>query len=140
MKKIIVTFIALAGLFTTGAQAELAIIVSPSANIDSINIVQLKRLYLNRANRFPNNVRLLPVDQKSGSSQQVEFTEKALGKSPTELSKYWSRRMFSGKGHPPRQFKDDAEVMQQVAASNDIIGYVDAASVDDSVKVILQIP
>jgi len=140
MKKIIVTFIALAGLFTTGAQAELAIIVSPSANIDSINIVQLKRLYLNRANRFPNKVRLLPVDQKSGSSQQVEFTEKALGKSPTELSEYWSRRMFSGKGHPPRQFKDDAEVMQQVAASNDIIGYVDAASVDDSVKVILQIP
>jgi ABC-type phosphate transport system substrate-binding protein len=48
--------------------------------------------------------------------------------------------MFSGKGHPPRQYKDDAEVVQQVAESEGLIGYVDAASVDDSVKVILQIP
>jgi len=140
MKKIIVSFVALASLFSTSTYAELAVIVAPSADIDSISIEQLQRLYLNRANRFPNGVRLLPVDQKNGSAQQLEFAEKALGKSATELSEYWSRRMFSGKGHPPRQYKDDTAVMQQVAESEEIIGYVDAASVDDSVKVILQIP
>jgi len=140
MKKIIISCIALSGLFSISTQAELAVIVAPSTNVDSINIEQLQRLYLNRANRFPNGVRLLPVDQKAGSPQQLEFAEKALGKSATELSEYWSRRMFSGKGHPPRQYKDNSEVMQQVAGSEDLIGYVDAASVDDSVKVILQIP
>ncbi|HED18028.1 MAG TPA: phosphate ABC transporter substrate-binding protein [Gammaproteobacteria bacterium] len=140
MKKIIISFIVLAGLLSAGTHAELAVIVAPSTNIDSINIEQLQRLYLNRANRFPNGVRLLPVDQKTGSPQQLEFARKALGKSATELSKYWSRRMFSGKGHPPRQYKDDSAVMQQVAGSENLIGYVDTASVDDSVKIILQIP
>ena len=140
MKKTIITFIALTSLFSTSTQAELAVIVAPSTDINTISIEQLERLYLNRANRFPNGVRLLPVDQKPGSPQQLEFAQKALGKSATELSEYWSRRMFSGKGHPPRQYKDDAEVVQQVAESEGLIGYVDAASVDDSVKVILQIP
>ena len=140
MKKIIINCIALAGLFSTSVYAELAVIVAPSTDINSISIEQLQRLYLRKANRFPNGVRLLPVDQKAGSPQQLEFAEKALGKSATELSEYWSRRMFSGKGHPPRQYKDDTEIMQQVAESEETIGYIDAASVDDSVKVILQIP
>ncbi|NHZ69795.1 MAG: phosphate ABC transporter substrate-binding protein [Thermotogales bacterium] len=140
MKIIIISCIALASLFSTSTYAELAIIVAPSTNIDSISIEQLQRLYLNKANRFPNGIRLLPVDQKTGSPQRLEFTEKALGKTATELSSYWSRRMFSGKGHPPREYRDSAEVMQQVAGTEGMIGYVDAASVDDSVKVILQIP
>ena len=140
MKKIIVNCIALASLFSTSVYAELAVIVAPSTNIDSISIEQLQRLYLNKANRFPNGTRLLPVDQKTGSPQRLEFTEKALGKTATELSSYWSRRMFSGKGHPPREYRDSTEVMQRVAGTEGMIGYVDAASVDDSVKVILQIP
>ncbi|GMQ83744.1 MAG: hypothetical protein BMS9Abin06_0483 [Gammaproteobacteria bacterium] len=140
MKKTIITFIALAGLFSISTQAELAVVVAPSANIDSISIEQLQRLYLHKANRFPNGVRLLPVDQKTGSPLQLEFAEKTLGKSATELSEYWSRRMFSGKGHPPRQYRDDTEVLQQVAESEEMIGYVDAASVNDNVKVILLIP
>ncbi len=73
MKKTIITFIALAGLFSIGTRAELAVIVAPSANIDSISIEQLQRLYLHKANRFPNGVRLLPVDQKTGSPLQLEF-------------------------------------------------------------------
>ncbi|HHH44274.1 MAG TPA: phosphate ABC transporter substrate-binding protein [Gammaproteobacteria bacterium] len=136
----LILLIALAGLPVFAARAELAIIVAPSTALDSINREQLQRLYLNRASRFPNGVRLIPVDQKTGSPAQAEFAEKVLGKSATELAKYWSRRMFSGKGHPPRQYRDDDEVMQQVAESEDLIGYVDAASVDDRVKVLLQIP
>ncbi len=140
MKKRIVLLIALTGLFSSMAGAELAIVVAPSTALDSINLEQLQRLYLNRANRFPNGVRLIPVDQKSGSPQQLEFARKVLGKSAAELARYWSRRMFSGKGHPPRQYRDDAEVMEQVAESEDLIGYVDMDSVDERVKVILQIP
>jgi len=140
MKNIITRSITLAGLLSFSVNAELALIVAPSTNIDSISIEQLQRLYLNKANRFPNGVRLVAVDQKTGSPQQQEFAKKALGKSTTNLAEYWSRRMFSGKGHPPRQYKDNAEVMQQVAGAENLVGYVDSAAVDDSVKVILLIP
>jgi len=140
MKKIIINCFALASLFSASTYAELVVIVAPSTNIDSISSEQLQRLYLNKANRFPNGIRLIPVDQKTGSPQRLEFTEKALGKTAAELSSYWSRRMFSGKGQPPREYRDSTEVLQQVAGTEGMIGYIDAASADDSVKVILQIP
>jgi len=110
MKKIIIICIALASLFSASSHAELVVIVAPSTNIDSISSEQLQRLYLNKANRFPNGIRLVPLDQKTGSPQRREFTEKALGKTPAELSSYWSRRMFSGKGQPPREYRDSTEV------------------------------
>ncbi|HHJ18162.1 MAG TPA: phosphate ABC transporter substrate-binding protein [Gammaproteobacteria bacterium] len=134
------TLIAFTALFSSSVMAELAVIVDPSVKLDTITAEQLQRLYLHKAERYPNGVELRPIDQKSGSKRQREFADKVLGKSPTELSKYWSRRMFSGKGHPPRQYGGDAEVIQEVTATPGTIGYVDIEAVDDSVKVLLQVP
>lgn len=140
MNKTLKTLIALAALFSCSAMAELAVIVDPSVKLDAITVEQLQRLYLHKAERYPNGVELRPIDHKSGSQRQQDFAGKVLGKSSSELSRYWSRRMFSGKGHPPRQYDNDAEVIQEVTAAPGTIGYVDMQSVDDSVKVILQIP
>ena len=140
MNRTIKILIALTALLGSNAMAELAVIVDPSVKLEAITTEQLQRLYLHKAGRYPNGVELRPIDQKSGSQQQQEFAGKVLGKSSTDLSKYWSRRMFSGKGHPPRQYGSDAEVIQEVTATPGTIGYVDMQSVDDSVKVIFQIP
>ncbi len=127
-------------LFTFNVWAELAVIVAPSVNIDSISAGQLERLYLNRADRFPNGVPLQPLDQRSDSEQRKAFATSILGMSETELSRYWSRRMFSGKGHPPRTVENDNAVIERVIADPGSIGYIDADSVDDRVKVLLRIP
>jgi len=134
------TLIVLTALFSSSVMAELAVIVDPSVKLDAITAGQLQRLYLHKAERYPDGVELQPIDQKSGSERQREFANKVLGKSPTDLSRYWSRRMFSGKGHPPREYAGDTEVIQAVTATPGTIGYVDAQAVDDSVKVLLQIP
>ncbi len=127
-------------LFTFNVWAELAVIVAPSVNIDSISAGQLERLYLYRADRFPNGVPLQPLDQRSDSEQRKAFATSILGMSETELSRYWSRRMFSGKGHPPRTVENDNAVIERVIADPGSIGYIDADSVDDRVKVLLRIP
>jgi ABC-type phosphate transport system substrate-binding protein len=127
-------------LLAFNAWAELAVIVAPSVNIDSINAEQLERLYLNRADRFAGGVPLQPLDQRSGSEQRTTFVTRVLGMSETELSEYWSRRMFSGKGHPPRTMENDETVIERVIADPGSIGYIDGDSVDDRVKVLLRIP
>jgi len=127
-------------LFTFNVWAELAVIVAPSVNIDSISAGQLERLYLNRADRFPNGVPLQPLDQRSDSEQRKAFATSVLGMSESELSRYWSRRMFSGKGHPPRTVENDNAVIERVITDPGSIGYIDADSVDDRVKVLLRIP
>jgi len=48
--------------------------------------------------------------------------------------------VFSGEGQPPKKIADDAEVMALVRANPNVIGYVDAAAVNGSVKVLLRIP
>ncbi|VAW72152.1 hypothetical protein MNBD_GAMMA13-1701 [hydrothermal vent metagenome] len=127
-------------LLGMNAQAEIAIIVAPSVQLDSIDIQQLERLYLARPNRYPNGVKLDPADQASGSGIRQEFTRKVLLKTENEVAEYWSRRMFSGKGKPPHQYKGDEAVINGVLEWPGSLGYIDSESVDDRVKVLTRLP
>lgn len=131
-----------AGLLLLGsaAHADIAIVVAPDVGLDSISVEQLERLYLQRANRYPNGVKLIPVDQPTGSEIRKKFTRKALWKTEIEVAEYWSRRMFSGKGRPPRQYEDDAAVIDIVTSKPGMLGYIDGDAADDRVKVLLRLP
>ncbi|MEZ5435291.1 MAG: hypothetical protein R3E67_01295 [Pseudomonadales bacterium] len=59
---------------------------------------------------------------------------------PRNLNAYWSRMVFSGQGQPPKKVADDAAVLALVRANPNLIGYVDAVSLNNSVKVLLRIP
>ena len=140
MKKFIKLLPLAVALLGFNASAELAVVVGPSVDINSINAEQLERLYLNRPNRYPGGVRLQPLDQPKGSTQYDAFSTSILGMSKIELTEYWSRRMFSGKGRPPRTFENDEAIIEQVTKEPGDIGYIDAESVDERVKVLLRIP
>jgi len=140
MKNTLRFFIAGTALFSAGLLADIAVVVAPAVPIDSINLEQLERLYLHRPNRYPHGTELTPVDQKTGSAIRQQFVQKALWKTEIDVAEYWSRRMFSGKGRPPRQLEDDQAVIDAVISQPGAIGYIDAASVDERVKVLLRIP
>jgi ABC-type phosphate transport system substrate-binding protein len=133
-------FIASTALLAFGALADVAVVVDPSVPLESVTVEQLERLWLHRPDRYPDGVQLTPVDQESGSPIRKTFVEKVLWKSEVEVAEYWSRRMYSGKGRPPRQFRDDDAVIEEVTANPGAIGYIDETSVDDRVKVVLRIP
>ena len=44
--------------------------------------------------------------------------------------------MFSGKGKPPKELGSDADVINFVSSNPGAIGYIDAGSVNESVKVV----
>ncbi|VAW73442.1 ABC-type phosphate transport system, periplasmic component [hydrothermal vent metagenome] len=140
MKNLIKLLSVALALLSFNAQAELAIVVDPSVKLDSISVEQLERLYMNRANRFPGGVALQALDQRSGSAQREAFVSRVLNMSEIEMAVYWSKRMFSGKGRPPRSVEGDSAVIEKVTKEPGVIGYIDGDSVDDSVKVLLRIP
>jgi len=142
MNKTITTIVAIVffGLFSQGSMAEIEVIVDTSVSIDSVDAKQLQRLYLNKPVRLKANVKLTPIDQKKGSSLRKEFTQKVLDKTERQLASYWSRLMFSGKGNPPQQYDNDTAVLEQVTANPGTVGYIDSASANENVKVILRIP
>jgi len=140
MKRILHFLIAGALLFSINVRADIAVIVAPSVKLDSITTEQLGRLYLRRANRYPDGVKLTPVDQESGSEIRKQFIQKVLWKTEIEVAEYWSRRMYSGKGRPPQRYRDDAAVIEAVTADPGVIGYINSDDVTDQVKVLLTLP
>jgi len=122
-------------LFVQTAKAEVAIVVHPSndASLDKKFIV---KLYMGKKSKFSNGRIALTLNAVAGSEIRDEFNNKVIGRSSQKVNAYWAKLVFTGKGIPPKEVSSDAEVLQTVAANVDAIGYVDAASVNDSVKVI----
>lgn len=118
------------------AIAETAVIVSASNGNTSIDKTAISKIFLGKTKSFPNGLQAIPVDQNDNSATRDAFNSNVLGKSGSQLKSYWSRLIFTGKGTPPKQAGNDADVKKYVAANPDSIGYIDASAVDGSVKVL----
>jgi ABC-type phosphate transport system substrate-binding protein len=119
------------------SRADIAIIAHPAASLAGVDDGQVTRIYLGKSKTFPNGDPVKPADQTRNSPSRKEFIEKVLQKNESQLKSYWSKLIFTGKGNPPETVGDDKGMMAWVASHEDGLGYVDAALVDSSVKVLL---
>lgn len=134
-KSILLTALIL--LVSLQVQAGGAVIVHPS-NASALDTGVISKIFLGKQKSFPSGESVVPVDLKDGSGTKSAFTSSILNKSASQMKAYWAKLLFSGKGTPPKVAENDAEVIALVAKNPSIIGYVDAASVDGSVKVVHQ--
>jgi len=118
------------------AFAEVAIIVHPS-NAATLSEGDIAKIYLGKSKKFPGGETALALDKPAGEANRVAFIKNVVGKSETQFKSYWSRLIFTGKGVPPKIISSDAEVVNLVSRNPDMIGFVDASSVSDGVKVIM---
>ncbi|MCY7295922.1 phosphate ABC transporter substrate-binding protein [Alteromonas sp. a30] len=114
--------------------AEVAVIVHPS-NTSQLNTESIKRIFLGKDVLFPDGSKIAPMAMESGPIAD-EFNQKVLERNSSQLKAYWSKLVFTGKGVPPEYVTSDADMVKAVAGAANKIGFVNSASVDDSVKVI----
>jgi len=88
-----------------------------------------------KTKKFPNGSIVVPLDQKSENGIYGTFYQKVAGKSATKMSKYWVKLIFTGKAEAPKKVGGDSDVVELIKSNKNMIGYVDAASVTDGVKV-----
>jgi len=124
-----------ASLCCNVAFAEVAVIVNPS-NGDALDKDSISRLFLNKAKAFPSGTQAEPIALAEGAAATDEFNGKVLNKTAAQLTAFWSKLVFTGKGQPPKALSSDADVVAAVAANAGAIGYVDAGAVNDSVRVV----
>ena len=96
----------------------------------------LREPFLGKLKKFSDGQSITAVNSTPDNQVRIDFQQKVLKKSPAQVKAYWSKRLFSGKGKPLQELGSDAEVLKFVAANANAIGYIDAANVDGSVKVI----
>lgn len=128
--------LAVSALLTTPtpAHAEVVVIVHPS-NTAAIDDDAIAKLFLGQLKIFPGGAAAIPVDQKNAATAE-EFHLKVLNKSDKEVRKLWARQVFTGGLQPPTNLDDDEAVLQYVATTPQAIGYVQAAKVNNKVKVV----
>ncbi|MEJ6474605.1 phosphate ABC transporter substrate-binding protein [Pseudoalteromonas piscicida] len=111
------------------------VIVNP-ANSATLDENEIKQIFIGKSKSFSDGSKALPITQADGSSVTDEFNEKVLNKSSSQLKAYWSKLVFTGKGTPPKEAADDAEVIKLVASNPNLIGFVSSGAADSSVKVV----
>ena len=54
-----------------------------------------------------------------------------------QMKAHWAKIIFTGRGHPPEEAANSAEVKKLIVNNPNAIGYIDKSLVDATVKVLL---
>ena len=121
------------------SQAGVAVVVSQNNTTQTMSIEEVRRLFLKKNKSFKSGVKAEPLDQVKENKVRNMFYKKVVNKGPSQLTSYWSRMIFTGKGTPPKVAGNDESVINSVSKNVNAIGYIDSASVDKRVKVLLTV-
>ena len=128
----------LALLLTGQAQlghAEVIVVVHPNNDIE-LTEKEVQRIFLGKLKAFPGGQSAIPVDLPPGSKERDEFNKSIIKKNAKQVSSYWSRLIFTGKGLPPKQVDAAADAKALVARNPDAIAYIDKSMLDGTVKMV----
>lgn len=123
---------------SASAFANVVIVVHPS-NTAEISRDDINRLYTGRASSFPGGSQAVPINLIDSNSTRNDFDDKVLGRSSSQIKAHWSKLVFTGKGSPPKEVNNDAEVIDLVANNPNIIGYVSKNADISSVRAVLSV-
>ena len=115
--------------------AEIVVIVHPQ-NQSTFDTSDIKKIFLGKAKKFANGVDATPFNMESSVPAAEQFTTKVIGKSISQLNAYWSKKIFTGKGTPPKALQSYEEALKEVASNPNAIAYVDKSAVTSDVKVV----
>ncbi len=121
----------------SGARAEEVVaVVSSKSPVTSLSAAQVADIFLGKTSRFPDGSQAVPIDQPEDSPVRDRFYAQYTGKSAAQVKAHWSKIIFTGRGQPPVQAANGAEVKKMIAQNPSAIGYIDPTLVDDSVRVV----
>jgi phosphate transport system substrate-binding protein len=124
-----------------GAQAAaddaLAIIVNQTNPIDDLSLKELRTVFLGERSHWPNGRRITLVMMDPGMSERRAVLRDVCRMSETEFSRHFLQGLFTGEVFvSPKTLSTPVGVRKFVFNVPGAIGYLRAADVDGTVKVI----
>lgn len=119
---------------STAVMAEVAVIVHPS-NTDEMDRSYIKKIFLGKKKKFPKGASAVPLVLSNKSHFTASFNKKVVKKSNTQMKSYWAKKLFTGKGTPPKVVTD-SEMIKLISTNPDMIGYIDAGETNNSIRVL----
>ncbi|MDJ0880855.1 MAG: hypothetical protein QNJ56_04325, partial [Gammaproteobacteria bacterium] len=91
MSPIRLLFTMLMMLLSTGAWAEIVVVVNKNNDISALSQKEIIDIYMGRKQSFPNGKPALPLDQAAQSMIRKDFYQILINKSPAQINAYWAR-------------------------------------------------
>jgi len=121
-------------LVAASVQAETVVVVGAKSPASNMSKEQIADIFMGRATNFT------PLDQPESSPLREEFYSKVTGKSAAQAKSYWAKLSFTGKGTPPKEAPNSADIKKEVAENPSLMGYIEKSAVDSTVKVLYTAP
>jgi ABC-type phosphate transport system substrate-binding protein len=119
------------------AATELVVVVSARSPITILRADQVADIFLCEATRFPDGGEVVALDLPIGSPLRDDFYLKVANRTPALMKAYWTKKIFTGRGQPPRELPNSQAVRKLVADNPTLIGYIERSALDASVRPVL---
>jgi ABC-type phosphate transport system substrate-binding protein len=123
---------------TAPAAAEEVAIIVNKANNQSIDKDWVAKVYRGEIKTWAGGTPITAYDLPEDNAVRASFSKDFLRRSVANMKALWAQFTFSGKAVPPKQVASDDDVKKAVAGNKNAIGYINAASADDSIRVVAQ--
>lgn len=95
-----------------------------SAIEENVDLKDLKDIFLGHRVLWRNGERIFAAHIGKKSSHMIDFLNNVISMNPRQYNKYWRRRLFSGKGHPPIELESDRKVLEYVHRTEGAIAVI----------------
>lgn len=112
---------------------DVVLIAHPS--VPRLDRVTVERIYTGKVVEVAG-IRVTPIDLPVGDAVRNRFLARWVSTDEERYTAYWTVRRYVGKGVPPREAVNAAEVSRLVAALPGGVGYVDEADLRPGVNVV----
>lgn len=125
-------------LWAASASAQVAIIAHKDVPLDSLNRAQLTDFYSCELKMWGKNLPVVVVDMRLQSAVKDAFY-KFLGMTASRMKSIWLKKMLMGEGVEPLVVKSEEEMLKKVASTPGALGFVDASTATNEVKILFLI-
>jgi len=118
--------------------AEVVVIANARSGVDRLTREEVVNIFLGRFRQLPSGLSALPADLPAGHAEKERFYRLLVNKDLAEINAYWARLVFSGRTSPPRQTRDEGELLRFVSETPGAIGYLERSRIDSRVRVVFE--
>ena len=113
------------------------VVITATDNVEELSVDDVARIFLGKVTKYPGGEEVVPLNLDPADPSYAEFSRIVLRKSPSQLKAYWAKRIFTGKGKPPRTITSSEELLALVASNKRYLSYLDRDNVDHTVRWVL---
>jgi len=121
--------------FAATVNAELLVVVGETSPIQTLNEQEVANIFLAKTNHLADGSRVTPLEL-SDQNYKSSFYRKISGKNPSQITSYWTTLIFTGKGKPPKEYRESRGLLSELTSNPGAIAYIPAEQLSDRMKVV----